>query len=84
MSQDLQIPEVTVHEFHGEAALDGSALRLRLEGNADVRVMGPLEALVESVQRAAERLRVSEVTVDTRALEFIASSCCCRSSIRSW
>ncbi len=51
------------------------SILVRCRGNADLRAREPLESLLGRVDAEARRLRVAEVEVDLRDLEFMNSSC---------
>lgn len=62
-------------EFSATAAIDVSAISLKLVGNADLGVLSELEALVPRVHAGAQRIQAKEVVVDLTELEFMGSSC---------
>ena len=61
--------------LRAEATLAPDNIRLRLAGNADMRSMSPLHLFLTRLHTEARRLRVGEVIVDLRELEFMNSSC---------
>ena len=69
------VPTVKTDDFEAEAALASWVITMTLKGTADLRVNGPLEEFVQGVRTEAARLKVKEVVVDFRALEFMNSSC---------
>jgi hypothetical protein len=70
-----QIPGIKDTEFEATAAIDGQSLVMRLTGNADLRVNGPLGPFLDSVDDEARRQHTGEVVADFRDLEFMNSSC---------
>ena len=70
-----QIPAIKDAEFEASASFDGQALVLRLLGNADLRVNGPLGPFLDSVDDEARRSHTGEVVADFRQLVFMNSSC---------
>ena len=70
-----QIPSIKDTEFEATAAMDGPSLVMRLSGNADLRVNGPLGPFLDSVDDEARRQHTGEVVADFRDLEFMNSSC---------
>jgi hypothetical protein len=58
-----------------EAALSPGVLDVYLSGTADVNVLPELDAFLSDVHATASRARVTSVTVDISALQFINSSC---------
>ena len=70
-----QIPGIKDAEFEASASFDGEALVLRLWGNADLRVNGPLGPFLDSVDDQARRAHTGEVVADFRQLVFMNSSC---------
>jgi hypothetical protein len=68
--QELSLGYLTV-----TPSRDGEALALRLAGTADMRAMEPLDRFLRQAHAEARALRVPQVVVDLRALEFMNSSC---------
>jgi hypothetical protein len=54
---------------------EGEQLSLAMLGSADVRAFEPLKSLFDRVHEVAVERRLSIVTIDLRALEFMSSSC---------
>src|SRR3954471_2386767 len=71
----VQITGIKDTEFEATAAVDGHALVMRLWGNADLRVNGPLGPFLDSIDDEARRQRMGEVVADFRELVFMNSSC---------
>jgi len=71
----LNVPTVTTPEFQATASQDSSGVSLRLTGNADVRVMSALDAMLRTLSAELEKASVPEVVVDMRNLQFMNSSC---------
>jgi len=71
----LNIPGIKDTEFEASASVDGQALVMRLWGNADLRVHGPLGPFLDSVDDEARRHQLAEVVADFRELVFMNSSC---------
>jgi hypothetical protein len=70
-----QIPGIKDTEFEATASVDGQSLVMKLWGNADLRVNGPLGPFLDSVDDEATRNRMGEVVADFRELVFMNSSC---------
>ena len=71
----VQIPGIKDTEFEATASVDGQSLVMRLWGNADLRVNGPLGPFLDSIDDEARRQRMGEVVADFRELVFMNSSC---------
>lgn len=69
------IPGIKDSEFEATAAVDGGSLVMRLWGNADLRVNGPLGPFLDQVDDQARRNHMGEVVADFRELVFMNSSC---------
>ena len=71
------IPGIKDAEFEAtaSASIDGKTLTMRLWGNADLRVNGPLGPFLDSVDDEAQRNQMGEVVADFRELVFMNSSC---------
>ena len=75
MAAALNIPGIKDAEFEASAAVDGDALVVRMWGNADLRVNGPLGPFLDSVDDEVRRHKLGEVVADLRELVFMNSSC---------
>ena len=71
----VEIPGIKDAEFEATAAVDGGSLVMRLWGNADLRVNGPLGPFLDQVDDQARRNHMGEVVADFRELVFMNSSC---------
>jgi hypothetical protein len=71
----LNVPTVTTPDFQATASQDSSGVSVRLTGNADVRVMSALDAMLRTLSTELEKVGVPEVVVDLRNLQFMNSSC---------
>jgi hypothetical protein len=71
----VQITGIKDAEFEATASVDGGALVMRLWGNADLRVNGPLGPFLDSIDDEARRNHMGEVVADFRELVFMNSSC---------
>jgi hypothetical protein len=71
----MGVQDVGDFEFRAIVSSSSHSLGIRLEGVADFRVKEMLWAWLLGIHREALRLRVPQVTVDLRALEFMNSSC---------
>src|SRR6185503_877581 len=71
----VEIPGIKDTEFEATAAVDGGSLVMRLWGNADLRVNGPLGPFLDQVDDQARRNHMGEVVADFRELVFMNSSC---------
>jgi hypothetical protein len=72
---DLDLPAANSEDFAATAALEGAAIRARITGNADLAARDVLEPFLVRLESEAQRLKVREVAVDLRDLEFMNSSC---------
>lgn len=70
-----EVVTVTGEDFAGAAHHEGATLSAWLKGNADYAALDALEMLLTRAHSEATRLRVSEMVVDLRQLEFMNSSC---------
>ena len=64
----VEIPGIKDAEFEATAAVDGGSLVMRLWGNADLRVNGPLGPFLDQVDDQARRNHMGEVVADFREL----------------
>jgi len=71
----LDLPKLTGAVMTAEGRLADGALAVTFAGTADSETRDQLEDFVKQVQVEALRLKVPEVTVDFRELEFMNSSC---------
>jgi len=71
----LAIDPIMAIRLTVDAILDGRSLHVRMQGVADGQMMSRLASLLNRVHVEARRLRVTEVRVDLRHLEFMDSSC---------
>jgi hypothetical protein len=71
----LAVSPVQTQDFKTELIVDGSKLSLKLSGNADIRVMFPLEAMLKKLESEVAARKIKEVIVDLKDLEFMNSSC---------
>ena len=71
----VNIPGIKDAEFEATAAVDGQALTVRLWGDADLRVSGPLGPFLDCVDEEARSHHLAEVVADFRELVFMNSSC---------
>jgi hypothetical protein len=74
MSQ-FEVKAVSGENFSAYAMNKGRTITAFLKGNADMRARPHLEQFLSSLHGAASGLKVSEVYVDFRDLEFMTSSC---------
>jgi len=72
---ELGLQAIKEGDFTASASVEGPALIGRLTGNADMRVVARLQAWLLELHAEAERLKVQEVAIDVRQLEFMNSSC---------
>lgn len=70
-----EVVTVTGEDFAGAAHHENNALTAWLKGNADYAALDALEMLLTRAHSEATRLKVSEMIVDLRQLEFMNSSC---------
>ena len=71
----LDLPATNGGEFRAEGSYDGATITVRCSGNADLRARDALDALLVRLDTEAQRLKVGEVAVDVRDLEFMNSWC---------
>jgi hypothetical protein len=71
----LTIDAIVANGLTVEPLLDGRTLHVRLRGVADGQMMSRLASFLNRLHVEARRLRVAEVRVDFRQLEFMDSSC---------
>src|SRR6185436_11341728 len=60
----VEIPGIKDAEFEATAAVDGGSLVMRLWGNADLRVNGPLGPFLDQVDDQARRNHMGEVVAE--------------------
>jgi len=75
MSNATAIQAISDLEFSAEASLHGEVLGVKLVGNADLNVKVQLDRFMAAVHDQGVALKVREVAVDLRRLEFMNSSC---------
>jgi hypothetical protein len=66
---------LAIRELDFEATATPTARELRMAGNADARVVEPLNALVSELHAELRAAHARHVTVDLRRLEFMNASC---------
>lgn len=71
----LTIDPIEANRLTVAPFLDGRVLHVRLTGVADGQMMSRLASFLNRIHVEARRLRVTEVRVDFRNLEFMDSSC---------
>lgn len=71
----IDFPPITSKIFKATASHEGTIATLRLIGTADASVHAYVQQAVTVMREQASALRVSEVAVDMRELEFMNSSC---------
>ncbi|MGA2447387.1 MAG: hypothetical protein ABTD50_01785 [Polyangiaceae bacterium] len=72
---DLAVVPIARRGFSLEPRIEGSAICLRLTGNADMTVVAPLTAAIKQVHVEAVRISANEVRCDLHGLFFMNSSC---------
>jgi hypothetical protein len=70
-----EVVSVSGDDFSGSATHEASTITAWLKGNADYAALDALEMLLTRVHAEATRLKVTEVVIDLRGLEFMNSSC---------
>ena len=75
MTTTLDLPAMPAGPLQAEVSLLGRTIRLRLAGNADMRVTYSLHLFLTRLHAEARRHAVAEVEVDLHSLEFMNSSC---------
>lgn len=71
----IDFPPIMGGAFRASATHEGTTATLSLMGTADAGTLPHVQAAVTAMRQQAEALRVSEVAVDMRELEFMNSSC---------
>jgi hypothetical protein len=74
MSQ-IAIPPVSSKSFSASGSQDGSSVRLKLSGSADMEVHAQLAQFLERLHEQVCEKRVGRVAADIRELYFMNSSC---------
>jgi hypothetical protein len=72
---EIALPVEQAAELRARLTHTEAALVAKLSGTADLRVTDSVEAILTRVHQAALELRIPEVQVDLRDLEFMNSSC---------
>ncbi len=72
MNRELLSSETA--RFRATPLLDGTTLRLTLEGEADLEATDALGKILDGAHHEAQRLQTKEVAVDLTRLEFLSSS----------
>jgi hypothetical protein len=72
---EISLPVHEAAELRARLTLMDTALVAKLSGTADLRVTDSVEAILTRVHQKAMELRIPEVHVDLRDLEFMNSSC---------
>jgi anti-anti-sigma factor len=70
-----RIASVGTKEFQATADVAGDGILVKMSGNAEIRAVAELEALVPQVHAEAQQRGCAEVVVDLTDLEFMNSSC---------
>jgi anti-anti-sigma factor len=71
----LALASVVDKHFSLASSLEGSSLRLRLVGNADMNSLATLQSYVARLHPEARRIKAAEVVLDFHELYFMNSSC---------
>jgi hypothetical protein len=72
---EIALPVQQAAELRARLTHMDSALVAKLSGTADLRVTDSVEAILTRVHQKAMELRIPEVQMDLRDLEFMNSSC---------
>jgi hypothetical protein len=72
---EIALPIEQAAELRARLTREEAALVAKLSGTADLRVTDSVEAILSSVHQKAMELRIPEVRMDLRELEFMNSSC---------
>lgn len=70
-----EVVSVSGEDFTGAAHHENQAMTAWLKGNADYSALDALEMLLARTHSEATRLKVQEIVVDLKQLEFMNSSC---------
>jgi hypothetical protein len=71
----IAVPTIATTELKSEHTFSNSTLNIRLVGSAESIAKAALDGLLKNVHTEAQRLKLQEVIVDLRELEFMNSSC---------
>lgn len=71
----IDFPLIAGRAFQAAATHEGTIATLELMGTADASTRVDVQAAIDAMREQARALRVSEVAVDLRKLEFMNSSC---------
>jgi hypothetical protein len=69
------IEAIREHDFTADVAQSDRSFTVTIAGNADLNVKTQLDRFLAMVHTDAQRLKLEEVTVDFRRLDFMNSSC---------
>jgi hypothetical protein len=72
---EIALPVEQAAELRARLTREDTALVAKLSGTADLRVTESVEAILNRVHQKAMELKISEVRMDLRELEFMNSSC---------
>lgn len=72
---NVDVAPIKGDDFSAATTIDGSTIRVRLRGNADMRVKDGLDSLLTKLHAEAVRISATEVAIDLTELEFMNSSC---------
>lgn len=73
--QQVSVPKLSTNTFTAELSMQDDAALLKVTGSADLLVMHSLDAMLKQLAEQLKQVRVREVVVDMRELEFMNSSC---------
>jgi hypothetical protein len=69
------VPTIATTELRSEHTCNNGTLNIRLVGSAESIAKSALDGLLKNVHNEAQRLKLQEVIVDLRELEFMNSAC---------
>lgn len=71
----IKLPVVARSFFAIAGQMDGQRIKVTVWGYADMRCQAALQEFLVALDSEALRVRVEEVTMDIRALDFMSSGC---------
>ncbi len=71
----LDVPPIETRELRARAAHENGVMMVHFAGSADSRSAAPIDELLSRLHGEAQRLAVSQVTIDFREFDFMNSSC---------
>jgi hypothetical protein len=69
------MPSMSDPDCQGDARVEGAAVLATLQGTADFNVQEVFDRVLREVHETALRTGATEIRLDVRKLEFVASAC---------